>query len=118
MIFTYCKSENEEDIVDLNKFVQMTEAVVFMPQIINKDKNISHGMQEVMDDPTNFSNNFYMRNILVGQSKKKALEETFNSLLPQQNKSKQDHTKRLEVISFQIQQKFNSLQEAFRFFDP
>jgi hypothetical protein len=39
MMFHFCLKEGETDVADIRKIAHMEEAVVYMPIIINKDKN-------------------------------------------------------------------------------
>lgn len=117
MIIDFCMKDGETDLVDLRKIAQMGEAVVYMPYIISKDKNRSSEMSDVMNDKTPLSASFYEKNWVVGRPKSRTQVSALVSLLNDEEQKQINHNKNLEVICFTIQQKFESLPSAFKYFD-
>lgn len=118
-ILKFCRDPEDNQNVDLKKVITLVEAVIYMPYIISKNKNISHDMSQVMNDLTPFSKNFKEKFILVGKSKLSYHDQLKldNGLTEINKQPSMDDIRKLEVVSFTIQNKFSSLQEAFKFFD-
>jgi Ca2+-binding EF-hand superfamily protein len=75
-----------------------------------------------MHDLTPFSKNFKEKFLLVGKSRlsyqdQLSLTNTKSPVKDTQQQKNVEDIKRVEVVSFTIQNKFTSLQQAFGFFD-
>lgn len=117
MITQFCAKDGEPELVEVRKVTLMAEAVIFMPHIISKDKNQSMEMSHVMNDITPLANSFFEKNWLVGRPKSRTKVSQVISRMSEEDQAKAAESKNLEVICILIQQKFESLLAAFRYFD-
>lgn len=54
LIFDFCRQDEDPQFVDYQKVIFLNEMVLYLPQIITKDKNVSEGMHAVMSTETFF----------------------------------------------------------------
>lgn len=50
LITKFCLRDGHLEIIDLKKVIQMVEAIIYMPYIISRNKNVSEGITDVMND--------------------------------------------------------------------